>query len=335
MAKGTAEEIWEALKQLRSGVPANVAAKAVQRSPVTLRKWAEKYRDFTSEKQLTEELTTQDNRYVAIMRGLFERNVGANSGFEWKREELDEIAAELGVKVPKNLGDNIYSVRHGRQDLPPEIQTLAPQGKAWLLLPNGKSAYRFALADRAFLDPDVSRKAIKIPDSTPQLVAKHAKDDEQAVLARIRYCRLIDIFFGLASYQLQSHMRTTVEFFKGSQTELDEVYVGVDANGTQFVIPVQAKGDRERIGVVQIITDHYACAEKFPTMVARTVAAKTVRVDHVEGFGELRTVALIEATVDAEFNVSKVREEHYMLAPSSLISVDELESYRQRYVARR
>lgn len=273
-----------------------------------------------------------DNRYIQIMSRLFgEFWDGKSNEFVWDRKELTRIAADLQIEPPKNLGDNIYSIRHGRDDLPVEIQKRAPKGKSWILLPHGKSKYRFVLAARTFLEPDAAKLAIKVPDSTPQLVAKNAKSDEQAVLARIRYCRLVDIFLGLASFQLQSHMRTTVNHFNGAQTELDEIYVGINGNGTQFVIPVQAKGKNERMGVVQVITDHYACIEKFPSMIDRTLVAKTVNVESVAGFGDVFTIALIEAITDSKYNVSKLKEEHFKLVPSSSITAAELDLYRGRF----
>lgn len=61
----------------------------------------------------------------------------------------------------------------------------------------------------------------KIPDSTPGIIAKYALNDEQALLAKVRYNRLIDIFTGVACYSLQSHLRTTVP--KIGQVETDEI----------------------------------------------------------------------------------------------------------------
>ena len=53
--------------------------------------------------------------------------------------------------------------------------------------------------------------AIKIPDATPEIIAAYALgDDEQALLAKVRYNRLIDIFLGLTTYSLQNHLRTYV-----------------------------------------------------------------------------------------------------------------------------
>lgn len=311
-------EIWSALGRLVGGEKVTLIAKHIGRSPSTIRKWN---RDFSGLKDIAElELLLQreDSCYVKIMRQLFDDNWNDGStGFDWHRDDLTRIAAKLDIKVPKNLGDNIYSVRHGREDLPEEIRSLAPKGKSWMLLPNGKSKYRFILTERAFIDIDLKLRPIEIPDSTPQLVARYAKNDEQAVLARIRYCRLIDIFMGIASFQLQSHMRTTIKKFNGAQTELDEIYVGVDRDGTQFVIPIQAKSPNERIGAIQIVTDHFVCLEKFPSMTARKVAAKIVEVTETVRFGKIYTIALIEADVDEHFNVSIIQEVHFKLLPAS------------------
>ena len=91
-----------------------------------------------------------------------------------------------------------------------------------------------------FIQPRTDAAVIKIPDATPEIITANDQGDEQAVLARIRYNRLIDIFLGLTAYSLQNHFRT---FVKGmGQIETDEVYVGVNKQGQQFVIPVQAKG---------------------------------------------------------------------------------------------
>jgi len=326
------DQIWTAIQGIQAGVPLKEVARAAQVTVPTIKKWRAKYGEVSSRESLDIILNPEDNRYVSVMRKLFkDKYVRGDVGFDWERSELDRIAAGLGINKVLNLGDNIYAIRHGRDDLPREIRSMAPPNKEWLLLPNGKSAYRFVLVDRAFLDPDTSKEPIKIPDSTPQIVSRNAKQDEQAVLARIRYCRLVDIFMGLASFQLQSHMRTTITHFNGAQTELDEIYVGVDANGTQFVIPIQAKSLGERIGAIQIITDHYVCREKFPAMVTRTLAATIVRRETLADFGEVLTIALVEGRVGENYNVTKIREEHFKLVPSAAITEDDLALYRQRF----
>ena len=65
---------------------------------------------------------------------------------------------------------------------------------------------------------------INIPDGTPEIIRGYALDDEQALLAIVRYNRLIDIFLSLTTYSLQNHLRTTV--LNIGQIEIDELYIG-------------------------------------------------------------------------------------------------------------
>ena len=94
---------------------------------------------------------------------------------------------------------------------------------------------------------------ISIPDATPELIRVYALDDEQALLAIVRYNRLIDTFLGLTTYSLQNHLRTTVK--RIGPIEIDELYIGLDKHGCHYVIPVQAKGGKDQIGIVQTTQD--------------------------------------------------------------------------------
>ena len=39
------------------------------------------------------------------------------------------------------------------------------------------------------------------------------------------------------------------------QIEIDELYIGLDKRGCHYVIPAQAKGGKDQIGIVQITQD--------------------------------------------------------------------------------
>lgn len=128
------------------------------------------------------------------------------------------------MRLPKNLGDLIYSFRY-RKTFPAEIVSTESGNRQWTILPAGRSKYRFKLAGLTQIVPRPNLVATKIPDSTPQIIAAYALTDEQALLARVRYNRLIDIFLGIATYSLQNHLRTTVKNM--GQIEIDEIYVGI------------------------------------------------------------------------------------------------------------
>ena len=126
-----------------------------------------------------------------------------------------------------------------------------------------QGAYRFALIKTVNITPNINLAEIKIPDATPGIVEKYSQgDDEQALLAKFRYNRLIDIFSGATCYSLQNHLRTTVDGL--GQVETDEIYVGIDRYGAHYVFPVQAKTKKDKIGIVQIEQDMALCEQRFP-----------------------------------------------------------------------
>ena len=91
-----------------------------------------------------------------------------------------------------------------------------------------------AVAPWRAVQPERSRGARgDIPDATPELIRAYALDDEQALLAIVRYNRLIDTFLGLTTYSLQNHLRTTVQGM--GQIEIDELYIGLDKHGCHYV----------------------------------------------------------------------------------------------------
>ena len=178
------------------------------------------------------------NRYSQIIAEIFERvYVSGETYLSFKREAIADAASDLGISAPKNFGDVIYTFR-SRQNLPAKITQTAPVGHEWLIQSEGPGLYAFSLKPEFDLSPtDVEQ--VSIPDSTPLLVRQYAHSDEQALLARIRYNRLIDISTGVSCFHLQSHYRTQIPGV--SQTETDDLYVGFDRNGAHYTLPVQAK----------------------------------------------------------------------------------------------
>lgn len=176
------------------------------------------------------------NRYARIVESVFHAHYEAGqSRVEFEREEIIGAAARLNIELPKNLGDVIYGFRY-RVPLPESILATAPPGHAWIIRPAGKGRYRFALVGDTPLEPNPNLAKTKIPDATPGMIAKYAFGNEQGVLARIRYNRLLDVFLGIACYSLQNHFRTTVPDL--GQIETDEIYVGVDKRGVHCGVAV-------------------------------------------------------------------------------------------------
>jgi hypothetical protein len=241
------------------------------------------------------------------------------SEFEFHRDELVDAAKEIGVERPDNLGDLIYSFKF-RAELPAPVLKTAPEGKAWIIEGAGRSRYRFRLieAGGTTIQPRSDLSAIKIPDATPEIIEAYKLGDEQALLAKVRYNRLIDIFLGLTTYSLQNHLRTQVKGM--GQIEIDEVYVGLNRNGAHYVIPVQAKGGSDKLSPVQTIQDIECCKAKFPDAICRPISAQFMKND---------VIALFELTLE-DGRLLVVTEQHYRLVPSDEIDAATKRQYAER-----
>jgi hypothetical protein len=256
---------------------------------------------------------SQLNRYSSLIEWVFKQHYkpGATE-FEFKREELEQAAKALGIPLPKNLGDVLYSFRY-RNSLPNSIVSTASKGKEWLIEGAGRSKHRFRLASLNRIKPSENAFQIKIPDATPEVINMYAKSDEQALLAKVRYNRLIDTFLRITAYSLQNHLRTTVNDI--GQIEIDELYVGVRNTGQQFVIPVQAKGGKDQIGATQIQQDLAFCQEAFPGLTPRAVAVQFV-ADNV--------IVMFELAAQGD-EIKVVEEKHYKLVNATEISPADLQ----------
>jgi hypothetical protein len=256
--------------------------------------------------------------YVPIIeRIFFSHHREGDTEFLFSRTEIEEVASKLNIPLPANLGDVIYAFRF-RRDLPDSILQTAPEGQRWIIRLAGRGQYKFVLISVPEILPSQLLTETKIPDATPGIIVKYSLDDEQALLAKLRYNRLIDIFTGLTCYSLQNHLRTFVQDM--GQVESDEIYLGLDKRGVHYVVPVQAKGGTDKIGIVQIEQDFALCSEKFPSLVCRPVAAQFMQGD---------VIALFEFEDTVE-GVRIVDEKHYRLVAPDDLSSDELEAYQQR-----
>ena len=255
------------------------------------------------------------NRYGDILLRIFRANyVPGATRFEFVRTDLEAAARELGVVLPKNLGDLIYSFRF-RAALPDDIVRTAPQGHEWVIELAGIAKYRMVVRRQSRIVPNLNLMEIKIPDATPEIVAANALTDEQALLAKVRYNRLIDLFLRVTAYSLQNHLRTTVPDM--GQIETDEVYVAVRNTGQQFVVPVQAKGGTDQIGAVQVFQDLALCRKRFPDLTPRPVAVQFISSEAGE------VIAMFQlAEIDGE--IRQVDEKHYRLVPANQISREDM-----------
>jgi hypothetical protein len=269
--------------------------------------------------------SSQENRYKQLLeRIFFSAEFGAFrpgvDRIEFLREDLERAAKRFRIKLPKNLGDVPYAIRY-RTPMPQKIIETQPAGMEWVIEGAGRARYRFCLVPVNRIVPNPALRTTKVPDSTPEIISAYALNDEQALLAIVRYNRLIDVFLGVTGYSLQSHMRTTVKGI--GQIEIDEIYVAIDRDGVQYVVPVQAKGGKDQLGTIQTKQDIACCAEKFPDLVCRSVSAQFIDMGGADG----KKIAMFELSTE-EGRIVVVEERHYRLVPAADIGADELRNYR-------
>lgn len=269
-----------------------------------------------TENAMSEEKPKTENRYSQIIEKVFKRHYKKDDEeVKFTRSEFESIAKELNINLPKNLGDIIYSFRY-RTQLPESITKTATEGKHWIIRPAGRGIYAFALAAEFDVAPNPNYDKVKIPDATPGLVAKYSLNDEQSLLAKLRYNRLIDIFTGVTCYSLQNHLRTSIAGI--GQVETDEIYVGVDKRGVHHVFPIQAKGGRDKLNIVQIEQDFALCAGKFPELVSHPIGAQFM----ADG-----SIALFEFKITDE-GVKIAVEKHYKLVAPDEVTPELLKEYK-------
>lgn len=262
-------------------------------------------------------MTKRSNRYTKLIESIFQEIYEPGvQDLAFSRTQFSEEAKKLGLEIPKNLGDILYTFRY-RAGLPASITKTAPKGKEWIIRAAGRGLYKFVLVNAFKLEPSTNMAITKILDSTPGLIEKYALSDEQALLAKIRYNRLIDIFTGLTCFSLQNHLRTSVSDL--GQIETDELYIGVNKQGSHFVLPIQAKGAKDKLGRVQIEQDIALCREKFKPLECRPIAAQFMKDD---------TIALFQLEADEEIKL--VAEKQYRLVSSSNLSEQDLLTYSRR-----
>lgn len=186
------------------------------------------------------------------------------------KADIVRAVNELGLEI-NNVPDIAYTFRTGRSPLP---QAILAHGN-WAIDGAGKGRYVFVrLARSPYVDIPTDVETIRILDATLQVVLKYQSADEQAILARIRYNRLIDTFTSLTTYHLQGHFRTTVTGV--GQVEVDDLYIGINTDGHSFILPVEGKAasPKDRLGVVQITQMVKFARQYFADLKVRPIGVK-------------------------------------------------------------
>ncbi len=213
-------------------------------------------------------LKEYDQVVIELFRRLQRLHRKGEKRLLFSKKDVERVVADLGLEI-RNIPDIAYTYRTGRSALPAEVL----KSGHWAIDGAGKGKYVFVRLNRSpYFDLPEDMEKVGILDATPQVLLKYQSNDEQALLARIRYNRLVDTFVGLTAYQLQGHFRTTVQGL--GQVEIDDLYLGVGEDGNWAALPVEAKVGDERLGVVQVRALTLFAKQRYPDLTARPLGIK-------------------------------------------------------------
>src|SRR4030042_4582208 len=94
------------------------------------------------------------NRYSKLIEAVFFKHYGKDAReVLFERTDIVEAAQKLKIALPKNLGDVVYSFRY-RTELPRSVTTKDSKGHVWVIVPAGRSRYKFEIMSVA--DDDIA-----------------------------------------------------------------------------------------------------------------------------------------------------------------------------------
>lgn len=94
----------------------------------------------------------------------------------------------------------------------------------------------------------------------------------------------------------------------------------MNKQGVHYVLPVQAKGGKDWLGIIQIEQDIALCEARFPELICLSIAAQFIT-------NEVIAMFQIE---DTDEGIRVAFEKHYELVPWESVSDVDLRNYRKR-----
>ena len=221
----------------------------------------------------------------------------------FSRGDIEAAASELSIQLPWNIGDGLNGFFPLDMTLPEIIDRMAGEDECWILGLAGPGQYAFRLKNLGAIEifPHLLCAMTNIPDATPNIVTRYLDNEAHSLLAKIRYNRLIDIFTDMTCYSLGNQIQAEVPDV--GMVATDEIYIGVDAQGKHYIIPIQAKGDDEQLQITQIEQDIALCASMYPSLICRSIGAQLIDDNRIALF----------AFQFGEQGIAVISEKHYCL----------------------
>ena len=266
-------------------------------------------------KSTREELAHNRNEVIQIV---FQKNYRAGARevpftMDDVRKAIAQVAKKRTAYKEKNVADVRYQFSSGRSSLPESIDKHGP----WMIVGRGKAKYAFAkLAESPIIKIQADLYTISLPDATPEIVLEYAGGDEQGILAKLRYNRMLDIFLGITCYHLQNHLRTSIK--NKGQVEIDDLYVGLNSEGKQFVMPIEAKSAKDHLSKTQIMQGIDFARDRYPKLVLKPIGVQEMKD------GSLVLIEFMPGSHPDQIKAVEMRR--YKLVPMAEVPLDELQS---------
>jgi hypothetical protein len=196
--------------------------------------------------------------YRSILLWIFRKGTQdpASGDLLFTQADLRKAAEELNLEV-RNFPDLTYNLR-SRSPLPPEII----QAGYTAIAIRGRGKYALVTAEEKVEVPPGTQVAEVSTRRIPTAIRDILRADEQSILSAMRYLDIVSDFVGTKAYHLQGHLRTSGSL--GQQVEADDVWVARYPNKSRMIVPIEAKGPKERIGRHQMMSTIDAVRQKIP-----------------------------------------------------------------------
>jgi len=200
-----------------------------------------------------------EDTIVRVFENKLEDGYNTDEEVPFDRDDIEDALDQLGLTV-KNVPDIPYAYR-SRRSLPDSIEQ---HGYNAIILDDtiegADATYLFTKREQLIHVPDEYDETHRTSlGELPEPVREYIGKDEQGVLTQVRYAELLNDFTGLDTYHLQSHMRFRVN---SREAELDDLYIGVDVDGNDHAVAVEAKGVGETLNKNQLIRNTRGIEQK-------------------------------------------------------------------------
>lgn len=113
-------------------------------------------------------------------------------------------------------------------------------------------------------------------------------------------------------YHLQNHWRTSIK--NKGQCEIDDLYIGLNINGQQFVVPVEAKCANENLSKTQVVQMIDFARDRYPRLIMRPVGVQELKD------GSLALIEFTPASHPDDIKIKNIRR--YRLVPMAEVPLD-------------